>query len=256
MIMLTSTYIHIPKVGKSTEHKIWASGMTTWDEFIKHHDTVPIPRSKRNIILEGIDESMERLDNRDSEFFANTLPNSEHWRAYRHFSNSIAYVDIETTGLSKSHDYITVIGVYNGNRAKTFVHGINLDDVVNELKRYEFIVTYNGASFDLPFIKKEYPELEFNQLHVDLMYPLRKLGLKGGLKSIEKSLGIARSVDTVEISGFDAVVLWDRYQKGDDSALDLLLEYNREDIVNLETILDTMHPRLIDKTFSDAKGTV
>lgn len=254
--MLTSTYIHIPKVGKSTEHKIWATGVTTWDEFIKHHDTVPIPRSKRNLILEGIEESMERLNNRDSEFFANTLPNSEHWRAYRHFSNSIAYVDIETTGLSKSHDYITVIGIYNGDQVKTFVHDINLGDVVDELNKYELIVTYNGACFDLPFIKKEYPELEFNQLHVDLMYPLRKLGLKGGLKSIEKKLGIARNDETVEISGFDAVVLWNRYQKGDDSALDLLLEYNREDIVNLETILDTVHPRLIDKTFSGANNTV
>ncbi|MFP4654087.1 MAG: ribonuclease H-like domain-containing protein [Methanohalobium sp.] len=254
--MLTSTYIHIPKVGKSTEHKIWASGITTWNEFIKHHDTVPIPRSKRNVILEGIDESMERLDNRDSEFFANTLPGSEHWRAYRNFSNSIAYVDIETTGLSKSDDHITVIGVYNGDHVKSFVHGINLDDVEDELNKYEFIVTYNGACFDLPFIKKEYPELEFNQLHVDLMYPLRKLGLKGGLKTIEKNLGIARSDDTVEISGFYAVVLWDRYQKGDEGALDLLLKYNREDIVNLETILDTIHPKLVDKTFSDANNTV
>ncbi|ADI74901.1 conserved hypothetical protein [Methanohalobium evestigatum Z-7303] len=251
--MLTSTYIHIPKIGKSTEHKIWASGITTWEDFVKYHDSVPLPESKRNIILEGIDESMERLDKRDTEFFANCLPNSEHWRGFRYFLDSVAYVDIETTGLSNTHDHITVVGVYNGNQTKTFVHGINLDDVADELNKYEFIVTYNGACFDLPFIRKEFPELEFNQLHVDLIYPLKKLGYKGGLKQAEEKLGISRSDNTTKMSGLDAVKLWNRYQKGDNDALDLLLEYNREDIVNLETILSTIHSRLIDKTFSDAK---
>jgi len=58
-----------------------------------------------------------------------------------------------------------------------------------------FLVTYNGARFDLPFIKHEYPEIEFDQLHADLMYPLRRIGYTGGLKVIERMLGVTRSED-------------------------------------------------------------
>jgi uncharacterized protein YprB with RNaseH-like and TPR domain len=35
-----------------------------------------------------------------------------------------------------------------------------------------------------------------------------------------------------------AVLLWQRYQRGDKGALDLLLTYNREDVVNLEVLMD------------------
>ena len=35
-----------------------------------------------------------------------------------------------------------------------------------------------------------------------------------------------------------AVLLWQRYQRGDKGALDLLLSYNREDVVNLEVLMD------------------
>jgi uncharacterized protein YprB with RNaseH-like and TPR domain len=38
--------------------------------------------------------------------------------------------------------------------------------------------------------------------------------------------------------GFDAVRLWRRYEDGDDDALDLLLAYNMEDVVNLEPLAE------------------
>ncbi len=250
--MLTSTYIHIPGVGKTVEHRIWSSGIRTWDEFIKQQDTVSISTAKRESILTGIDVSLEHLDAWDFEFFARCLPSSEHWRAYRQFSRSVAYVDIETTGLSPNYDCMTVVGIYDGNRARTYVRGIDLDDIVDELAKYELLVTFNGARFDLPFIKHEYPEIEFNQLHIDLMYPLRRIGCKGGLKNIERELGITRSDNTTDITGFDAVRLWHQYERGDTDALELLLEYNREDIVNLETIIEMVHSLFIEKAFSDA----
>jgi uncharacterized protein YprB with RNaseH-like and TPR domain len=250
--MLTSTYIHIPNVGKTVERRIWSSGIRTWDEFIGQQDMIPISAAKKESILAGIDVSLERLDGRDFGFFARSLPSSEHWRAYRQFCRSVAYVDIETTGLSPKYDCMTVVGIYDGSRARTYVRGIDLDDIVDELAKYELLVTFNGARFDLPFIKHEYPEIEFNQLHIDLMYPLRRIGYKGGLKNIEREIGITRSDATTGISGFDAVRLWHRYERGDHDALELLLEYNREDIVNLETIIEMVHPLFIEKAFSTA----
>ncbi len=250
--MLTSTYIHIPHIGKTIEHRIWSSGIKMWSEFIEQQDTIPISAAKKETILAGIDESNDRLNARDFNFFANALPRSEHWRAYRHFSDSVAYVDIETTGLSPKRDDLTVVGIYDGEDAKTYVHGINLDDIIEELAKYELLVTFNGARFDLPFIKQKYPQIEFNQLHIDLMYPLRRIGLSGGLKKIEQELGISRSDETTGIDGFEAVRLWRRYERGEEGALELLLEYNREDIVNLDTIIGMTHQKFVDNAFSVA----
>ncbi|MGO9393736.1 MAG: ribonuclease H-like domain-containing protein, partial [Desulfobaccales bacterium] len=35
-----------------------------------------------------------------------------------------------------------------------------------------------------------------------------------------------------------AVILWGRHQRGDRTALELLLQYNREDVVNLEVLME------------------
>lgn len=252
--MLTSTYIHIPGIGKTIEKRIWESGHCQWDEFLQNLDCVSIPATKKERIEQGISESKEHLEIRDFEYFANCLPGAEHWRAFEHFSDSVAYVDIETTGLSASSSCITVVGIYDGKDAKTYVKGIDLENIVEELEKYEVLVTFNGARFDLPFIQHEFPEIKFNHLHVDLMYPLRRIGLTGGLKAIEKKLGIQRTDDTVDITGFDAVRLWHEYESGSEEALDLLLEYNREDIVNLKTIIMQTYPQFIERTFQKALG--
>ena len=56
---------------------------------------------------------------------------------------------------------------------------------------------------------------------------------------MEQQLGIARQ--TTGIGGFEAVMLWWKYvNEGDRSALRLLLEYNREDVVNLKILRHTL----------------
>ncbi|MCD4800071.1 MAG: ribonuclease H-like domain-containing protein [Methanococcoides sp.] len=252
--MLTSTYTHIPGIGKTIEKRIWESGYCTWDEYLEHQDEISIPATRKEKIENGIAESKKHLEKKDFEYFANCLPSAEQWRAFEHFSDSVAYVDIETTGLSPSSSYITVIGIYDGEDAKTYVKGIDLEDVVEELQKYELLVSFNGARFDLPFIQKEFPQIEFNQLHIDLMYPLRRIGLSGGLKAIEKKLEITRTDETVGITGFDAVRLWHEYERGNEGSLELLLEYNREDIVNLKTIIEKTYLQFIERTFQKTLG--
>jgi uncharacterized protein YprB with RNaseH-like and TPR domain len=56
--------------------------------------------------------------------------------------------------------------------------------------------------------------------------------LKGGLKRMEERFGIVRA--TRGMNGWDALQLWARHETaGDQDALRLLLEYNREDVMNL-----------------------
>ncbi|WP_321420416.1 ribonuclease H-like domain-containing protein [uncultured Methanomethylovorans sp.] len=251
--MLESTYIHIPMIGATIEKRIWTSGVRTWKDFLRERDSISIPDKKKSLICAGIVDSIDRLEAKDHEFFSRSLPSSEHWRAYRHFSDKVACVDIETTGLAPGHDSITVVGIYDGKEARTYVKGIDLEEIVEELPKYTTLITFNGARFDIPFIKREFPDIEFDQLHIDLMYPLRRIGLAGGLKKVEKMVGISRSEDTTGLSGFDAVRLWREYERGNKRSLDLLLEYNREDIVNLKTIIDMVYDRLVENKYSQCQ---
>jgi uncharacterized protein len=123
---------------------------------------------------------------------------------------------------------------------ETTFSGVNDINLYQALAGAETIVTFNGSSFDLPIIRKRLlADLKGEYQHCDLLYVCRKRGLQGGLKVVEQRLGIAR--DTTGVSGWDAPRLWNRYEAtGDAAALALLLDYNREDVVNLALLEDLL----------------
>jgi uncharacterized protein YprB with RNaseH-like and TPR domain len=71
------------------------------------------------------------------------------------------------------------------------------------------------------------------------MYECWKNNLYGGFKAVEQQLGIRRQLK--DVNGFEAVKLWWRYRDyGDHDALATLLEYNREDVVNLKVLREIL----------------
>lgn len=50
-----------------------------------------------------------------------------------------------------------------------------------------------------------------------------------------------------DIDGFEAVRLWRKYCRGDKAALKLLIDYNREDVVNLKTMMEQIYATLADE---------
>jgi hypothetical protein len=66
----------------------------------------------------------------------------------------------------------------------------------------------------------------------------------GGLKAIEGTLGLGRDGAIRDLSGYDAVILWRKHLRGDRRALELLVEYNRADVVHLKTMLEICYDRL------------
>jgi uncharacterized protein YprB with RNaseH-like and TPR domain len=109
------------------------------------------------------------------------------------------------------------------------------------------LVTYNGRTFDIPFIERFF-RIRLRQAQIDLRYVLARLGFKGGLKGCEKKLGIGRGqLDGVD--GYFAVLLWYEYEKyGDERALETLLAYNIEDTVNLERLAVEAYNRNLSAT--------
>lgn len=156
-----------------------------------------------------------------------------------------AYLDIETTGLSPLDCEVTVVGIYlcNGTQTK-FIQlvgeDITGDSILEALQGTEVIYTYNGSRFDLPFI---YSRLGINLAelfrHCDLMYDCWENNLYGGFKAVERQLGIPRRL--TEINGYEAVRLWWQYANDyDHDALSILLEYNKEDVLNLKALRERL----------------
>jgi len=114
----------------------------------------------------------------------------------------------------------------------------------------DLLVSFNGKRFDVPFLQQSFDlDGALDRPHLDLMYPCRQIDLTGGLKQIEKDVGIQR--DRPDLSGKDAVRLWYEAERGDDAALETLISYNREDVDHLETVADQVVERLHERTVPD-----
>ena len=176
--------------------------------------------------------TVHAIEAQDLSFFYQHLPSNQHWRLLGE-NIKTAYLDIETTGLDPLYAHITTICVYDGTDWKTYVHGRNLHEFKTDIQRYDLLVTYNGKTFDIPFINSFF-NIEIDTPHVDLRYPLAAQGFKGGLKSIEHKLGLGRTGAIGDVDGFLAVHLWNEYAlRGNPRALETLLAYNLEDVFNL-----------------------
>jgi uncharacterized protein YprB with RNaseH-like and TPR domain len=233
--LLEQTFVHIQGIGRKTEHSLWERGIRTWHDFLARKGPVFSP-ARDSYIRYELEKSIEHRD--DVHFFRDRLSSGEMWRLFPAFEDKAVYLDIETSGGYQGMDEITVIGIYDGMTVQSFVNGVNLDEFERAVARFEMVITFNGSSFDLPFIRRWFRDISLPPAHIDLRFLLKRLGYSGGLKNIERELGISREADIEGLNGFDAVILWQRYQWGDQRALDKLIRYNRSDIINLKPLME------------------
>jgi len=249
--MLKRTFIHLPRVGPATELHLWRQGVETWEDLLAARRLPGMPPGRLARHQRHLEESLAHLD--QPAYFSRRLSAAERWRLFQHYRPRTAYLDIETTGASWPHLAVTVIGLYDGQEFQQFVLGHNLQDFLEQIDAYQLLVTFNGSQFDLPVLQAVF-ERPLPQAHIDLRFVLARLGYKGGLKRIEPCFGLQRPADLEGLDGYDAVLLWQRAQRGDAAALETLLAYNREDVINLETLMEQAYHLAARRTLAQLQA--
>lgn len=170
---------------------------------------------------------------------------------------SFAVFDIETTGLSPAYCKVILSGILlvKGNDCQVIQFFADqaddekeiLQQTVDILKSTDYIITYNGRHFDIPFIEKRAQRhgIAFETCPYDLDLYLVVNGhseLKSILpnlkqKSIEIFMGLSDGRDD-EISGKESVDLYHRYMTSKSFELERkILLHNHDDLIQLYRLL-------------------
>lgn len=160
-------------------------------------------------------------------------------------------LDIETTGLSRKNDLIITIGLLFAEDkeivteqyfAESLTDEVNLiEKFLYRMKSFKTVLTYNGDSFDIPFIREKinfYGLEDFDVNQIDLYKTVRKykdiLGLqKINQKEVEKHLHIERREN---LKGSDVALLYKNFLLKGTSSEEIIL-HNKYDLVNLHKII-------------------
>lgn len=252
--MLSKSFIFLDGIGVARERRLWANGIESWDDFIDAGRIPGVSHSRKTAADSRLGEAKDRLRRGDAAHFSSLLRQKDHWRCYDDFRDRVIFLDIETTGISRRSN-VTIVGLHDGRRTHTLVRGQDLtrDHLQSILERAKMIVTFNGASFDIPMLKSWFPGAVPDVPHLDLKHLLRRLGMTGGLKAIERDMGIERDTRVQFLTGQDAVYLWRLWEKrGSWNSLKTLVEYNSEDCENLRVIADRAYAEMKSKLLGDA----
>lgn len=176
------------------------------------------------------------------------------------------FFDIETTGFHADVSAITLIGCcdMNGNVTQWFNEdGLSQKKILCEfldfIKPYDTLISFNGKTFDLPFLVTKIKELKLpasldSFFHLDLYQTLKPFQHLWNLqkfrqKDLEGYLNIQR-MD--QLSGKKLVTIYQEYldTKNEKNKESLLL-HNREDLLGLRSIYSLLaYPCLLHKDFS------
>lgn len=196
-------------------------------------------------------------------------------RAYRMYFGGMtpAVLDIETTGLDARRDRVVLAGLFlpesghfhSGSRSPWTAVQLLAETEADEarlltrtadiLRDFDFLITYNGRSFDLPFLKKRaarvldqpsaaaFSDFLDSRYNLDLYQlvrgysPLRKVLTKLTQKNIELYMGLAAGRDDL-ISGGESAKMFRDYAESKSPELEkLILLHNHDDIIQLRRIL-------------------
>jgi uncharacterized protein len=238
--VLRRTFQLTPGIGPWRERQLWAQGVATWDDLVARGGAGSRLDTR---LLDAVATAREALDRRDAGALAAMMPARERWRLLPDFAADAAFLDIETDG----GDTVTAVAVLDAAGPRVFLRDRDLDAFPEAARGWKILVTYNGLSFDVPILRRAFPDWDPPRAHVDLRHLWARLGHRGGLKRLEEEQGIGRPPHLAGLGGWDAVLLWRRHLDGDRAALRLLVEYNLHDAVNLQALAALGYNRIVER---------
>lgn len=253
--MREMSFAMLPGIGPIIERRVWESGVRSWDSFLDVEKVPGISKVRKRYLDALIRQG--KTNGTDPGFLNGYFPDKLHWRFFEDLHEDAAYLDIETNGLSR-YSKITVIGIHRKRESRmiSLVRGLGLNpkSLREALDGVSMLVTYNGASFDLPFIRQRLPGCLPQVPHFDLRIAAGRLGYRGGLKRLERELGIVRDFEVSTLAGEDALLYWKMWERDRTrGALRLLRKYNREDVENMIPLAKILYKEMADHTLGDLK---
>lgn len=170
---------------------------------------------------------------------------------------SFGVFDIETTGLSSENSNIILTGIItNENKKEPVLHQFFAESLSDEkdvlyetaqiINSLDFIITFNGKSFDIPFMRKRCDKYNIflkNIYNLDFYVLSKNYSDLPNLlpnmkqKTLEKFMGLSTERYD-EIDGGKSVEMYLEYLRSKSSELKkIILLHNHDDIIQLEKLI-------------------
>jgi uncharacterized protein YprB with RNaseH-like and TPR domain len=95
----------------------------------------------------------------------------------------VLFLDVETTGLSRHYDEITLVGWLSDGVYRVYVAGDDPEPLLSSLRQASALVTFNGTLFDLAFLAKSFPGSHYRRpMRIVLGSSAAKRRSKGNLE--------------------------------------------------------------------------
>ena len=241
----------LPGIGPVREQTLRQQGYNTVEDLEKH----PIWKKQAHEFIKMIDR--KEVDS-TQKWLWQRLPKSHpllHYLAGFCQDEDFAIVDIETLGLSERP--IILLGIAKPNKGKICTSQFLLRDIpdepgaiwalISELEPKSSLITYNGRSFDIPYIKQRlaYYGLDspMDNPHFDILHFARR-ALKPKLPdcrldTVEKYIGIKRDIN---IPGALVPHFYDTYLRTKNvGPLVPIVEHNRQDLLTLGSLFSKLY---------------
>ena len=248
----------VPGVGINTELKLKEKGFNNINS-LKNHDKYSTNALKISKIIED-NTYFEIYDlltnNKYSKECKGNVLKSASLVDYENFK----FMDIETLGLSNCP--LILIGVCEIKNNKIISNQYLLEDITQEkaaifsylsnIDEDSIHVTYNGASFDIPFIKNRlnYFDLDYNLdlPHLDLIHFARNLWKDTlpncKLTTVEEEIFDTKRID--DVPGSEIPDYYNTYIKENNiGPLMPIIDHNKQDIISLAYFLMKMYDESI-----------
>jgi uncharacterized protein len=241
----------LPGIGPVREMTLRKQGYNTIEDLENH----PIWQKEARKFIKMVDK--KEVDS-TQKWLWQRLPKSHpllHYLAGFCQDQDFAIIDIETLGLSERP--IILLGIAKINKDKICTSQFLLRDIpdepgaiwalVSQLEPKSSLITYNGRSFDIPYIKQRlaYYGLDspLDNPHFDILHFTRR-ALKPKLSdcrldTVEKYIGIRRDIN---IPGGLVPHFYDTYLRTENvGPLVPIVEHNKQDLITLGSLFSKLY---------------